>query len=96
MPGFNPEDFKSKIEEYIKIADGELIKTYEDELDVLKGLSSEQIKQFGGSTSQMDEIIKEVEKAKNGNLKQAALIDNIKTLGQSTYDLAKNLSKIIS
>jgi hypothetical protein len=43
----------------------------------------------------MDEIIKEVENAKDSNLKQAALVDNLKKLGQSTYELAKKASALI-
>ena len=43
----------------------------------------------------MDEIIKEIENAKGKNLKQAALIDNLKKLGQRTYDLAKKASALV-
>jgi len=43
----------------------------------------------------MDEIIKQVEDAKEKNLKQAKLIENIKQLGQNTYDLAKKVSALI-
>ena len=43
----------------------------------------------------MDAIIKEVQNAKDNNLKQAALIANLKKLGQSTYDLAKKVSALI-
>ena len=95
MPGFDPNSFENMMDDYIEIADANIKQEYKRELNALKGLSPEQIKQFGGTTSQMDEIIKEIENAKNKNLKQAALIDNLKKLGQSTYDLAKKVSALI-
>ena len=57
------------------------------ELNALRGLTPQQIDAFGGTTEQLDAIIAEVNKAAEQNLKQAALIDNIKNLGQSTYEL---------
>ena len=95
MSGFDPNLFENMMDDYIEIADANIKKEYKRELNALKGLSSEQIEQFGGTTSQMDEIIKEIENAKNKNLKQAALIENLKKLGQSTYDLAKKVSALI-
>ena len=95
MPGFDPKKFENMMDDYIEIADANIKKEYKRELNALKGLSPEQIEQFGGTTSQMDEIIKEVENAKDKNLKQTALIDNLKKLGQSTYDLAKKVSALI-
>ena len=95
MPSFDPNAFASMMDDYIEIADANIKQEYKRELNALKGLSQEQIEQFGGTTSQMDEIIKEVENAKDKNLKQAALIDNLRKLGQSTYDLAKKVSAIV-
>ena len=95
MPGFDPNLFDSMMDDYIEIADANIKQEYKRELNALKGLSPEQIKQFGGTTSMMDEIIKEIENAKDKNLKQAALIDNLKKLGQSTYELAKNVSALV-
>ena len=95
MSGFDPNAFSNMMDDYIEIADANIKQEYKRELNALKGLSLEQIEQFGGSTAQMDEIIKEVENAKDKNLKQAVLIDNIKNLGQSTYDLAKKVSALI-
>jgi predicted urease superfamily metal-dependent hydrolase len=95
MPGFDPDLFADMMDDYIEIADANIKQEYKRELNALKGLSPAQIKHFGGTTSQMDEIIKEFENAKLKNLKQAALIDNLKKLGQSTYDLAKKVSALV-
>ena len=95
MAGFDPNAFANKMDEYIEIADAEIKQEYKNELDELKGLSAEQIEQFGGTTSQMDDIIKEVENARDNNLKQAALVGNLKTLGKKTYELAKKVSALI-
>ncbi len=95
MAGFDPNAFANKMDEYIEIADAEIKQEYKKELDELKGLSAEQIEQFGGTTSQMDDIIKEVENARDNNLKQAALVENLKTLGENTYELAKKVSALI-
>ena len=94
MP-FDPKAFEDMMDEYIEIADANSSQEYKRELNALKGLSPDQIEQFGGTTSQMDEIIREVENAKDNNLKQAALLDNLKNLGQSTYDLAKKVSALV-
>ncbi len=95
MPGFDPNAFEDMMDDYIEVADVNIKKEYKRELNALKGLSSEQIEKFGGTTSQMDEIIKELENAKDKNLKQAALLDNLKKLGQSTYELAKKVSALV-
>ena len=95
MPDFDPTAFASMMDDYIEIADASIKQEYKRELNALKGLSHEQILQFGGTSSQMDEIIKQVETAKDKNLDQAALIDNLKRLGQSTYALAKNVSALV-
>lgn len=95
MAGFDPNAFANKMDEYIEIADAEIKQEYKKELEELKGLSAEQIEQFGGTTSQMDDIIKEVENARDNNLKQAALVGNLKTLGKNTYKLAKKVSALI-
>lgn len=95
MPGFDPNAFESMMDEYIDIADANIKQEYKRELNALKGLSEEQIEMFGGSSSQMDGIVKEIESAKSKNLKQAALIDNIKTLGDSTYQLARKISALV-
>jgi hypothetical protein len=95
MPGFDPNAFSNMMDDYIKVADSNIKQEYKRELNALKGLSDEQVKQFGGTTLQMDKIIKEVENATKKNLKQAALIDNLKKLGQSTYDLAKKVSALV-
>lgn len=95
MPGFDPNAFEDMMDDYIEVADANIKQEYKRELNALRGLSSKQIEQFGGTTSQMDAIIKEIEQAKDQNLKQAALLDNLKKLGQSTYDLAKKVSALI-
>ena len=95
MPGFDPNAFSNMMDDHIKIADTNIKQEYKRELNALKGLSDEQVEQFGGTTSQMNEIIKEVENATDKNLKQAALIDNLKKLGKSTYDLAKKVSALV-
>lgn len=95
MPGFDPNSFASMMDDYIEIADASIKQEYKRELNALKGLSAEQILHFGGTTSQMNDIIKEIENAKEKNLKQAELVDNIKKLGKSTYDLARVVSALI-
>lgn len=95
MPGFDPNAFEDMMDDYIEVADANIKKEYKRELNALRGLSAEQIEQFGGATSQMEDIIKEIENAKNENLSQAALVENLKNLGQSTYDLAKKVSALI-
>lgn len=94
MP-FDPNAFAEMMDEYIEIAGVNSKLEYKRELNALKGLSVEQIEQFGGTTSEMDEIIKEVENAKDNNLEQAALIDNLEKLGDSTYALAKKVSALV-
>ncbi len=95
MPGFDPDSFANMMDDYIEIADAKIKQEYKRELNALKGLSPEQIEQFSGTTSQMDKIIKEIENAKDKNFKQAALIANLKKLGQSTYDLAQKVSALV-
>ena len=95
MPGFDPDAFANMMDDYIEIADANIKQEYKRELNALRGLSKEQIEQFGGTTTQMAEIIKELETAKEKNLKQAALIGNLKKLGQSTYELAKKVSALV-
>lgn len=95
MPSFDPNSFASMMDDYIEIADKNIKQEYTRELNALKGLSKEQIVRFGGTTSQINEIIEEVENAKDKNLKQAALVDNLKELGQSTYELAKKVSALV-
>lgn len=95
MPGFDPNAFEDMMDDYIEVADANIKKEYKRELNALRGLSVEQIEQFGGTTSQMEDIIKEIENAKNENLSQAALVENLKNLGHSTYDLAKKVSALI-
>jgi len=95
MPGFDPNKFSNMMDDYIEIADINIKQEYKRELNALIGLSKEKIDELGGTTSQIDEIIKEVENAKNKNLKQAALIDNLKKMGQNTYDLARKISALV-
>lgn len=95
MPRFDPILFEDMMDDYIEIADENIKKEYKRELNMLRGLSEDQIKQFGGTTSQMDQIIKEVESARDKNIKQATLIENLKKLGDSTYNLAKVVSALV-
>jgi hypothetical protein len=95
MSEFDPNAFGNMMDDYIEIADAKIKLEYQRELNALKGLSSEQIAEFSGTTSQMESIISVIEKAKESNLKQAALIDNIRTLGATTYNLAKKVSALI-
>jgi uncharacterized radical SAM superfamily Fe-S cluster-containing enzyme len=95
MPGFDPNAFANMMDDYLDVADSKFNIECKRELNMLKGLSEQQIQHFGGTTTQMDDIIKEVEHAKDTNLKQAQLIANIKKLGSSTYELAKKVSALI-
>jgi len=95
MPGFDPNEFAGAMDEYIEVADANIKNEYVLQIDALRGLSPEKIQQFGGTTSQMDAIIKEIENAKDNNLSQAALLDNLKQLGQGTYDLARQVSALV-
>lgn len=95
MPGFDPKAFEIMMDDYIEVADANIQIEYKRELNALRGLSSTQIEKFSGTTSQMDAIIKEVEDAKDKNLKQAALIENLKKLGDSTYKLARKVSALV-
>jgi len=95
MPHFDPNAFADMMDDYIEIADTNIKQEYQRELNALKGLSAEKISEFGGTTSQMNEIIKEIELARDSNIKQAGLIDNLRTLGESTYKLAKKVSALV-
>lgn len=95
MPGFDPSKFASRMDEYVDVPADQLPGQYTKELNALKGLSPEQIQSFGGTTAQMDEIIREVNTAKEKNLKQADLVDNLTKLGKGTYELAKKVSALI-
>ena len=95
MPGFDPNAFADMMEDYIEIADANIKQEYKRELNALRGLTSEQLEQFGGTTSQLDQIIAAIAQASDQNLKQAALIDNLKQLGSSTYALARKVSALI-
>ena len=80
---------------YIEVADKEIKNQLRKELEALRGLTPEQIEEFGGTTEQIDAIVGEVEKATNANLKQAELIENLKSLGDSTYELAKKVLAVV-
>ena len=95
MTDFDPNSFADMMDDYIEIADANIKKEYQRELNAIKGLSEDKINEFGGVTSQMEDIIKEIEKAKESNLTQAELINNITILGKSTYSLAKKVSALI-
>lgn len=95
MPDFDPYAFADMMDDYIEIADANIKQEYQRELNALKGLSVEKISEFGGTTTQMTEIIKEIEQARDSNIKQAELIDNLSTLGESTYNLAKKVSALV-
>jgi hypothetical protein len=95
MTDFDPDSFADMMDDYIEIADANIKQEYQRELNALKGLSEAKLNKFGGATSQMEDIIKEIEKAKESNLTQAELVNNIAILGQSTYSLAKKVSALI-
>lgn len=95
MPEFDPSIFEDMMDDYIEVADQNLSKEYKRELNSLRGLSPEQIVQFGGTSSQMVEVIQELEKARDANLNQAALLNNLKNLGESTYNFAKKISALV-
>jgi translation initiation factor 2B subunit (eIF-2B alpha/beta/delta family) len=95
MAAFDPHSYRNKLSKFIAIADAELEQKYAQEIDDLKGLSEQEIKEFGGTTSQMQTVINELEKATQQNLSQAALIKNIKELGDSSYQFAKTVSDLI-
>jgi hypothetical protein len=95
MTDFDPNSFADMMDDYIEIADANIKQEYQRELNALKGLSENKINEFGGATSQMEDIIKEIEKAKESNITQAELINNITILGKSTYSLAKKVSALI-
>ena len=58
MP-FDPNKFQTMVDTYIETADRDFNSECKRELNALRGLSSEQIEHFGGTTEQMEEIIKE-------------------------------------
>lgn len=93
--GFDPNKFKEKVNDYIVIADGDYDIKYSKELEQLRGLTGEQITHFSGNATQLNEIIAELEKAKQTNVSQAQLISNVKSLGKSTYQLARKVSDLI-
>lgn len=95
MAGFDPQKFASLMDDYIEIAEQNLELEYQRELNAMRGISADKLNEFGGDTSQMEEIIKELEEAKEKNLKQAELINNLKKLGETTYGLAKKISALI-
>lgn len=95
MSGFDPYKFANMMDDYIEVADERLKVEYQRELNALRGLTPEQLQEFGGNTTEMDAIIKELELAKEQNLQQAVLVENLKALGESTYALAKKLSALI-
>ena len=95
MADFDPNKFSDMLDDYIEIADANIQQEYKRELNALHGLTPDQVKQFGGTTTQLNDIIAEVEKARDQNLKQAALIANLKQLGQSTYNLAQKISALV-
>lgn len=94
MP-FDPNAYGKTLDGDIEKADANIKQQYAQALNALKGLSQAQLTEFGGTTEQMNAIIKEVENATAQNLSQAALIDNLKALGQSTYDLARKVMTFI-
>ena len=96
MNQFNPDAFADMMDEYIEIADANIKAEYKRELNSLRGLTPAQIQQFGGTTEQMDDIIREIEKARVDNLTQAQLLDNLKQLGESTFQLAKHVSALVT
>ena len=95
MSDFDPNAFKSRLDTFIQEADEDVSNKYQSDLDSFSGLSEAQIHQFGGTTQQMKEIIAEVDKAKSQNISQAQLIDNIKALGKSTYELAQKVTSLV-
>lgn len=95
MSEFDPNAFSDMMDDYIEIADANIKAEYKRELNSLRGLTPAQIQQFGGTTAQMDDIILEIEKARDSNLTQAQLLDNLKQLGESTFKLAKHVSALV-
>ncbi len=85
------EEYEKILKKDIKDVKDEIKQKYAQELQDMEGLSDEEIEQLGGTTSQMNEVIKEVQNATDQNLKQADLINNLKKLGKSTYSLAKKI-----
>ena len=95
MTKYDTSAYDDMFDDYIEIADNSIKVEYKRELNMLKGLTPKQIERFGGTTSQMNDIIKEINDAKSSNLAQAQLISNVKQLGESTYQLAKKASALI-
>ena len=95
MARFDPKKFASKMDEYIEVADSKIKNQLGQELEALRGLNPDQIEQFGGTTEQLDNIMEEIKRAADENLKQAELIENLKNLGDSTYELAQKVSAVV-
>ena len=91
MPGFDADGFDDDLEDDDKIAHDKVMQKLKTELEQLKGLTDEQIIEFGGTTEDMIEIIAIVENATKQNSDQANIINNIKGLSESAVSLAKNV-----
>lgn len=91
MANYDLDAAKRRLRERNEKAHEMTIEELSAELSKLQGLSDTQIQAFGGSTEDMSAIIAEVKKATQNNLAQAQLIGNIKSLGESSTNLAKQV-----
>lgn len=92
---FDPEKMRRKLATHIEIVDDRITDKYRQELHDLEGFDEALLAEFGGTSEQLDEIIAELEKARLMNLSQAQLLDNLRALGSSTYNLARKVSDLV-
>ena len=92
---FDPNKMRKKLQTHISLADKELSEKFSEELGDLSGFSDEMLAEFSGTTEQLDSIISELKKAVQQNLSQAKFVENVKSLGASTYNLAKKISDLV-
>lgn len=95
LPTFNKDKMRKKKEAYLDVIDQEISQKYQSEIDDLQGFDDELLAEFGGTTVQLDNIITELEAAKSKNISQANLINNLKALGSSTYELARKVTELV-
>ncbi|GAB5380856.1 MAG: hypothetical protein Alis3KO_27120 [Aliiglaciecola sp.] len=94
MP-FDPEKMRRKQTEFVEKRGDELMSKYAEEIEDLEGFDEALLEEFGGTTEQLDDILAELEKAKEQNMAQAQLRQNLMDLGESTYQLARKVSDLL-
>ena len=72
-------------------ADAAFNATYQEELNQLKGLSSEVIASITPNIKEYTALVSVVEKASKENISKAQLVENIKGLGKIAVTIAKKI-----